>query len=78
VRVLQQAGLDTSVKTASFMLNVSLERYLDMVQNRYLSLLSAFTDDEIDGGIEEIRQTPGAMTPLEIEERFVYITGVAH
>jgi hypothetical protein len=74
--VLEEAGLETSVRTASFRLQFPLERYLDMVRNRYMSLLSAFTDDEIDVGIEEIRQTYGDTTALEIEERFVYITGI--
>jgi ubiquinone/menaquinone biosynthesis C-methylase UbiE len=76
VRLLEEAGLATFVRTSSFRLQVPLERYLDMVRNRYMSLLSAFTDDEIEVGIEEIRQTHGDTTPLEIEERFVYITGV--
>lgn len=48
-----------------------LKRYLDMVRSRYMSLLSAFTDDKLAVGIEEIRRRHGRTASLTIEEQFV-------
>jgi hypothetical protein len=39
----------------SFPLTFPTERYLGMVRNRYMSLLSAFDDEQLEAGIAEIR-----------------------
>ena len=39
----------------SFPLRFPKDVYLDMVRNRYMSLLSEFDDDELNAGVDEIR-----------------------
>ena len=52
---MRAAGLDTGLTYESFPLTFPTERYLGMVRNRYMSLLSAFDDEQLEAGIAEIR-----------------------
>jgi hypothetical protein len=60
---------------AGFELELPKERYLAMVRERYLSLLSMFDDDELEAGIAEIdREHPEPV--LRFEDRFAFVLGV--
>lgn len=59
-----------------FPLAFTTERYLAMVRDRYMSLLSTFDDDEISAGAEEIRRChPGER--VEFKDRFAFVLGIA-
>jgi SAM-dependent methyltransferase len=72
--MLTSAGLETRVTYDSYSLTVRKDRYLSMVRNRYMSLLSSFTDAELEQGLTEIRDRhPGGH--LEFADRFAFVRG---
>jgi SAM-dependent methyltransferase len=72
---LRAAGLATRLTYDGFELELPKERYLSMVRERYLSLLSMFDDDELEAGIAEIgREHPEPV--LRFEDRFAFVLGV--
>jgi 2-polyprenyl-3-methyl-5-hydroxy-6-metoxy-1,4-benzoquinol methylase len=72
--ILSATGLETEVTQDSYPLTVEKDRYLSMVRNRYMSLLSTFTDTELEQGITEIQERhPGDR--LEFTDRFAFIRG---
>jgi SAM-dependent methyltransferase len=69
------AGFDVSVDFVEYPLVIAKDKYLEMVQKRYMSLLSEFSDAEIEDGLEEIRKRYRDEDPLRFVDRFVFITG---
>ena len=59
----------------SYGLTVEKDRYLTMVRNRYMSLLSTFTDAELERGITEIQERHPS-DRLEFADRFAFIRGI--
>jgi ubiquinone/menaquinone biosynthesis C-methylase UbiE len=73
---MADAGLAVELSFDEFPLAFPTERYLEMVRDRYMSLLSTFGDDEVAAGIEEIRRRyPGER--VEFKDRFVFVLGTA-
>lgn len=72
---LSGAGLDTELTYEGYDLVIPKDRYLGMVRDRYMSLLSSFTDTELEGGITEISQRyPGP--DLNFTDRFAFISAL--
>lgn len=71
---LVAAGLDTRVTHVEHELRIGRDRYLNMVRNRYMSLLSDFDDDGIEAGIEEMRRKHPE-EELVFPDRFAFILG---
>lgn len=70
--MLQAAGVEVGVSYASFGLRLAKERWLQMVADRYMSLLAGFSEAELSAGIREIDDCfPGPV--LEFEDRFAFI-----
>ncbi len=46
-----------------------------MVENRYMSLLSTFSDREIQQGLDELKNKYSQRSMLQFNDRFVFITG---
>lgn len=75
LRHLQEAGLDVELTYVEHELRVERDTYFRMVRSRYMSLLSTFSDSELDVGIDEMREAhPEPM--LVFPDRFVFILGV--
>ena len=73
---MQAAGLGVELTYESFPLTFPTERYLDMVRNRYMSLLSAFDDEQLEAGVAEIRAAhPGE--EIAFADRFAFVLGTA-
>jgi ubiquinone/menaquinone biosynthesis C-methylase UbiE len=71
-----EAGLAVELSYDDFLLAFPTERYMAMVRDRYLSLLSTFDDEELTAGVEEIRRCyPGER--VEFRDRFAFVLGVA-
>ncbi len=73
---MRAAGLDAGLTYESFSLTFPTERYLGMVRNRYMSLLSAFDDARLEAGVAEIR----AAHPEEeiaFTDTFAFVLGTA-
>lgn len=71
---LRRAGLETRLDHVEHELRIDRDRYLSMVRARYMSLLSTFTDSEIEDGIEEIRATHPEPV-LTFPDRFAFVLG---
>jgi ubiquinone/menaquinone biosynthesis C-methylase UbiE len=70
------AGLAVELSYDDFPLVFPTERYVAMVRDRYLSVLSTFDDEELAAGAEEIRRRyPGER--VEFKDRFAFVLGVA-
>ncbi len=72
---LRDGQLD--VEIAHHTLNQALptERYIQMVEGRYMSLLSEFSDEELSAGVEEMRRTLTGDT-VTFPDDFVFLTGI--
>ena len=51
---LAAAGLEVTLTHVDRPLSVDRERYAAMVRGRYMSLLAAFSDEELEAGIAEL------------------------
>ncbi|MFF5213423.1 class I SAM-dependent methyltransferase [Streptosporangium sp. NPDC000396] len=68
------SGLRTELTYDEFPLTFTVERYTQMVRDRYMSLLSNFDDAEIETGISEIRREhPGP--EVRFPDRFAFVLG---
>ena len=73
---MREAGLAVKLTYDGFPLRFPTERYLEMVRNRYMSLLSLFDNKELTAGVEEIRGNhPGDW--VEFRDRFAFVLGTA-
>lgn len=71
---LCRAGLETRLDHVEHELRINRDRYLGMVRARYMSLLSTFSDSEIEKGIEEMRAAHPEFE-LVFPDRFAFILG---
>ena len=56
-------------------LSLDKDKYFRMVENRYMSLLSMFSDEEISQGIKEMKERYSERSTLDFNDVFVFITG---
>jgi ubiquinone/menaquinone biosynthesis C-methylase UbiE len=73
---MRAAGLDAELTYESFPLAFPAERYLRMVRNRYMSLLSAFDDEQLEAGAAEIRAAHPE-DEIAFTETFAFVLGTA-
>lgn len=71
---LSAAGLEAGLRHVEHELRIDRDRYLGMVRARYMSLLSMFSDAEIEKGIEEMR-TAHPEPVLVFPDRFAFVLG---
>ncbi|MEM9402055.1 MAG: class I SAM-dependent methyltransferase [Pseudomonadota bacterium] len=72
---LTAAGLDVDIERHAFTRSIPTARYIEMVESRYMSLLSEFSDEELATGIQEMRQNLPDDT-VSFSDWFVLVTGV--
>ena len=71
---LEQAGFATGFNVLSYPINLSKKKYIEMVRNRYMSVLESFTDQELEDGITAMKETQ-KNEKLEFLEIFCSIRG---
>lgn len=71
---LRAAGLEAGFGHVEHELRIDRDKYCGMVRARYMSLLSTFTDNEIEKGIEEMRAAHPEPV-LVFPDRFAFILG---
>ncbi|MFJ9710890.1 class I SAM-dependent methyltransferase [Streptomyces sp. NPDC101234] len=71
---LRAAGLGADLSHVEHELRIEREKYLGMVRARYMSLLSTFSDSEIEKGIEEMRAAHPEPV-LVFPDRFAFVLG---
>lgn len=74
VEHLRAAGLDAHLSHVEHELRIDRDRYFGMVRARYMSLLSTFSDSEIEQGIEEMRAARPEPV-LVFPDRFAFVLG---
>lgn len=72
---LRYAGLETSLTHVEHELRLDREKYISMVRARYLSLLSTFSESELEEGIDEMRIKHPEPT-LVFPDRFAFVLGL--
>lgn len=73
---MHAAGLQAELTYESYPLTFATERYLDMVRNRYMSLLAQFSDEQLEAGVGEIRRAnPG--DEISFTDTFAFVLGTA-
>lgn len=71
-RILRGADLEVAVSHATYRVSVAREDWLSIVANRWMSVLSTFSDADLADGIEQIRaQFP--QEQLEFDDTFAFI-----
>lgn len=71
---MQAAGLAVEMTYGTYRREFARDRYVAMVRDRYMSLLSEFDDAELENGIREIeREHPEEV--LEFDDRFAFVLG---
>lgn len=71
---LSAAGLEARLIHVEHELRIDRDRYFGMVRARYMSLLSMFSDSEIEKGIEEMRAAHPEPV-LVFPDRFAFVLG---
>ncbi|MFD3440244.1 class I SAM-dependent methyltransferase [Streptomyces sp. NPDC058685] len=71
---LRAAGLDAELGHVEYELRIDRDKYLGMVRARYMSLLSTFSDLEIEKGVEEMRAAHPESV-LVFPDRFAFVLG---
>lgn len=73
INILLKIGFQITVKFVNYPVSIPKERYLKMVQNRYMSLLSRFDDEQLSQGLREIQQKYANKENLVFSDRFIFI-----
>ena len=73
---MRSAGLRAELTYESFSLSFPVERYLGMVRDRYMSLLSYFDDAQLEAGVAEIRRA-NLGERVEFTDTFTFVLGTA-
>ena len=68
------AGLRASTSYRTFHAAIDRERYIRMLEARYMSVLSEFSEDELRAGIEQFRRAYRDPV-LRIDDRFAFVKG---
>ena len=71
---MRSAGLQTELTCGSFPLTFPTDRYLQMVRNRYMSLLSHFDDAQLEAGVAEILQAHPEQK-ITFTDTFAFVLG---
>lgn len=74
--LMDAAGLSAELTYDSFPLTFARDRYLQMVRDRYISLLASFTDEQIEAGIDQIRREHPD-DQLSFPDAFAFVLGTA-
>jgi len=70
---LDAAGFRVERDAVDYPLAIPRDMYFRMVQNRYMSVLSSFSDEEIQEGLVEMEHRYGDRTVLEYNDHFDYL-----
>jgi SAM-dependent methyltransferase len=74
--LMRDAGLEVDLSYKSFPMIFPTEHYLQLVRNRYMSLLSYFNDEQLEAGVAEIRRANPA-EKIAFSDTFAFVLGTA-
>ena len=73
--IFKNVGFETEISFVTYPLSIDKAQYFTMVENRYMSLLSRFSDEQIQEGLKEMNQTYSSQSTLNFKDTFVFIVG---
>ncbi|NKE69253.1 class I SAM-dependent methyltransferase [Candidatus Manganitrophus noduliformans] len=76
VRLLGEAGFRVERDALDYPHAIPKEKYFQMVESCYMSVLSSFSKEEIQEGLAEMEKRYADRTVLEFTDHFDYIAGV--
>lgn len=74
VESLEETGFEVERDRLDYEHAIPKERYIEMVENCYMSVLTTFEPEELEAGIEEIRERYADDEILRFTDRFDYLT----
>lgn len=77
-RAMSDAGLSAGWSFQLFEAAVNPDHYRELVGNRWMSVLTTFTDEELADGLEEMRRKQEGLRELRYFDRFGFILGRKH
>jgi trans-aconitate methyltransferase len=69
------AGLRSSVSYRTFHAAIERDRYIHMLESRYMSVLGEFSEDELRAGIEQFRHSYRDDPVLRFDDHFAFVKG---
>ncbi|MGF1488282.1 MAG: methyltransferase domain-containing protein [Prochloraceae cyanobacterium] len=73
--LFKKVGFKTTVKFIDYPVSIEKTKYFQMIENYYLTLLSSFTNREIQEGINELKLKYHSLTYLNFRERYIFLKG---
>ncbi|KMP10542.1 hypothetical protein UR09_05835 [Candidatus Nitromaritima sp. SCGC AAA799-A02] len=70
---LAKVGFQVTHEHLKYPHSISKEKYISMVRTGYMTVLSSFSDDEIEEGIREMETNLSGKDTLEFEDHFDFI-----
>ncbi|MDP8909343.1 MAG: class I SAM-dependent methyltransferase, partial [Chloroflexota bacterium] len=74
-RLLGAVGFHTERDVVEWRYAVPKERYFEMVASKYISVLSSFSDDQINEGLREMKEAYSETEVLKFTEHLDYSVG---
>lgn len=75
IQSMKNAGFKTNIETIDYQVVIEKEKYFKMIEKKYMSILSSFTDREIQKGIQEIEKKYSQTDKLVFPEHILFILG---
>lgn len=75
VDLLSEAGLRASVSYRTFHVTVDRERYVHMLESRYMSVLDDFSESDLAAGIDQFRRAYRDDPVIRFDDHFAFVTG---
>lgn len=72
---LRDCGFEVHRDAVDYVHRLPKEHYVKMVRERYMSVLTTFSEDELEDGIAEMERTYAGDDVLEFTDHFDYIVG---
>ncbi len=72
--LLQQVGFVVEINIVEYPLELPKSRYFQMVESRYMSLLSRFNDTELAVGLKEMEKKYRDESVFKFSDRMIFIT----
>ncbi|HAC65095.1 MAG TPA: SAM-dependent methyltransferase [Cyanothece sp. UBA12306] len=76
VDLFTKIGFQTIVNFVDYPVSIPKGKYFEMVQNRYMSLLSRFDDEQLKKGLIEMQEKYHDQSNLEFCDRFVFLSAI--
>jgi SAM-dependent methyltransferase len=73
--LLAEAGLRSAVNHRTFHAAVDRDRYVSMLEARYMSVLDEFSDDELAEGVRQFRRAYRDPGVIRFDDHFAFVTG---